>query len=170
MKTQKLTIHIVAIPLLAVWSLAGFARADTPYVTGLYWIEGSAYRYAFTIQNPSPYGVALMYIRHIPATDMWDITDPPGWHHNATEHRVIGWGVDGPDYYVLPGESLAGFDFTSPAPLGTVNWWIGSSYSFTGLVTPEFVPEPATLTVLASLSLLTGGMLVRKQCVRRQKR
>jgi len=168
MKTRILSTLVISALAALLWSGHALADGVEPYVVGFYWPVGDAYRCSLTVVSGDRW-IAIMDITRT-TLEVWEIADPAGWYHGLT-NRFIHWRVSGSEYYVPPGGSLVGFGFNSSLAPVRLNWWMATDAGgVNGQAVLEFVPEPATLTALASLSLLTGGLLVRKQHVRQQKR
>ena len=155
--------------MLCAWVLLGLLSISSAYGYSEFTMDGvvickyspvpGGYRYYVTVQNnelPSTdLHVDMLHFQLWPATD---VVSPSGWSSEVT-FAYVYWSIqpNSPDWTlgIAPGQSLAGFEFTStklPASIQYVG--IGRSQTllhlnFYGYAVPQLVPEPSALLALA---------------------
>ena len=160
--------------VLAMLALGAAAFADEPVdvtITALYAPVSGGYRYYLTVHNNTDPAQNA----HVWSFDTWllpasDIVCPFHWSAHVFYTDYVDWSVgdswlDWP-YGIPPGESLSGFEFTSPTlPAdivyqGSAGNELGGWY-FGGRMAPQLVPEPGSLVALAAGLLALAGLAPR---------
>ena len=140
---------------------AGFAYEPVDVtITALYAPVSGGYRYYLTVHNNTDPAQNA----HVWRFDTWllpatDIICPFHWSAYVFSPWYVNWSVGESSfawpYGIPPGESLSGFEFTSPTLPGEIRYG-GSAdsdlgfWGFFGRMAPQLVPEPGSLLALAS--------------------
>ena len=143
-----------------IFLLRGTAPAQEAWLTALYQPVPGGYRYYLTVHN----NTEPAQNAHVDRFETWlvpaaDTVCPFHWSAYVFSPWYVLWSVGESSFYwpygIPPGESLPGFEFTSPTLPGEIRYTgearsdLGS-WLFSGNMAPQLVPEPLSLLALAA--------------------